>query len=1089
MKRILFTLLLAFTGLNALAQTDGLSYQAVIIDPDVQELPGQNISGNVLPNTDIEMRFTVFDASGNLDYAEVHSTRTDAYGMINLIIGKGTSIGGNPFTSIQWDGTPKDLRVEVKINGNYNDLGTQELTFVPYAFHRDITATGDLSVDGGVLFKGDLEVDGTTDLNNTLSVNNQSETLLSGALKVDGETLLNNALEVANASPSTLTGILTVEGATNLNNTLDVDGATTLNNTLEVDRATQLNLTLDVVDATTLNNTLEVNGVTTLNNNLLVAGQSPTNLTGTLTVDGETNLNSDVNINNGSPLNLSGDLVVEGATLFNDDLTVNGETNLNSSLTVNNNSPTELSGTLTVEGISTLNNQLQVFGPTNLENELNVNGQSPTTLTGSLTVDLVTNLESSLSVNNGSPTFLSGDLDVGGNVGLNNNLTVNGETNLNDALFVNNSSPTALTGTLTVDGTTDLNNTLIVDGETTLNDNLVVANASATNLTGALTVDGTTTLNNTLDVTNGSATSLTGTLTVDDVATLNNDLDVANGSTSNLTGTLTVDGDTTLNNTLLVNNGSATTLTGALQVAGATTLNDQLEVANGSPTVLTGTLDVTGASTLNDVVTVNGATTINNDLTVTGNTVLGNLSTENINIQSDNANHIATFDNLNTGNGDGILIKLGRTHGGLNGAGTIASLPNVPASELNGPLNVLKGRLQNPGPNPFLSVSEVIQLAPSAMKVGAVTNVNNLVFAAINGDLGLPKSFPQLTVPSRNLVPFQAIFGGATIPFVNITIPAWNIPSVNLPNIPIPIPPGSIPDPSRYVPSLPVNLPLTGLPRVDLPNLSASQWPVLSTSLTKENEYITFQDVDGRKTGTIRAQSFEDFRDNTIFDNVYVLEVLADFVGVDLLDGIASGSAAISNLIDEFNKIGVEYSSGNGDYAEWLERTDLNEYITAGDIVAVKGGKITKDLSNVEQIMVVSHRPIILGNAPSEGKEHLGNNVAFMGQVPVKVLGPVKTGDYIVADAKIKGYGIAKSPRDMTAEDFVLTVGRSWEENLSEGPKMINTVVGVHNGDWARIIKKIEEKQKVYETQFKAIEARVNNLNAKADKIELEANN
>ncbi len=39
MKKLLF-ILLFFIAVNLTAQTDGLSYQAVIINPTVQELPG-----------------------------------------------------------------------------------------------------------------------------------------------------------------------------------------------------------------------------------------------------------------------------------------------------------------------------------------------------------------------------------------------------------------------------------------------------------------------------------------------------------------------------------------------------------------------------------------------------------------------------------------------------------------------------------------------------------------------------------------------------------------------------------------------------------------------------------------------------------------------------------------------------------------------------------------------------------------------------------------------------------------------------------------------------------------------------------------
>ena len=169
-----------------------------------------------------------------------------------------------------------------------------------------------------------------------------------------------------------------------------------------------------------------------------------------------------------------------------------------------------------------------------------------------------------------------------------------------------------------------------------------------------------------------------------------------------------------------------------------------------------------------------------------------------------------------------------------------------------------------------------------------------------------------------------------------------------------------------------------------------------------------------------------------------------------------SGTVAITNLIEDFNKLGVEYSSGRGDYAEWLERVDPMERLTAGDIVGVKGGKVSKSTTDSEQLMVISHKPIVLGNVPEKELLHLGNNVAFMGQVPVKVMGPVSIGDYIVAHEEIKGYGRAISPAKMSVDNFRNSVGRDWNENSSEGPKLINTVVGVHNGDWISIFKKIK---------------------------------
>ncbi|MCK5168981.1 MAG: hypothetical protein KAQ75_03800, partial [Bacteroidales bacterium] len=132
--------------------------------------------------------------------------------------------------------------------------------------------------------------------------------------------------------------------------------------------------------------------------------------------------------------------------------------------------------------------------------------------------------------------------------------------------------------------------------------------------------------------------------------------------------------------------------------------------------------------------------------------------------------------------------------------------------------------------------------------------------------------------------------------------------------------------------------------------------------------------------------------------------------------------------------------------------------------------KITKELKDAEQVMAISSSPIVLGNTPKVGKEYLGNNVAFMGQIPVKIMGPVNTGDYIVGKGDIPGYGVAVRPDNMTLEDFKYTVGRSWVKNIYTGPKMVNTVVGIHNGDYLNVLKKYEERFKNSETRLKNLE-------------------
>ncbi len=643
-----FILLINF---QVFAQTDGLNYQAVIIDPDPEEIPGIDVTGNILPNKEINVRFTIYGNSGNTEYQEIHTTKTDEYGMINLVIGKGNSVAGK-FTEIYWDGSIKNLKVEINLDGTYSDLSDQELLFIPYAYHRDIIASGNLTVDGNSLLKGKLDI-----------------------------------------------------------------------------------------------------------------------------------------------------------------------------------------------------NQ---------------------------------------------------DLSVGGNA--------------------------KISGELTVDDNTLLNSKLTVAGSTTLNKSLSVLDSSSTNLTGSLDVSG----------------------------------------DASFKGDLNLDGDLKLKNTL--------------------------------------------------------------------------------SIEGSNDKFLATINNKDGGEGDGILIKLGRTHSAWNGSGFVsAPMPTTaPYKEL---LQLMRDLIDGKKKPEELTPLDIVKAAPKSMIAAAAQDITNRITTEIN------KVMPKVTIP-------RLVINGWSFSFKIDKTYRFGFNPYEI------YEGGEVPNdfPQIDIPGLP-----------DVPDIRIIVENV-NNSLNNSNEYVRFEDKEGRRMGTIQAENLSEWRDRTFLNDVYMLDLIASFVGVDPLQAIIGANAAASNFLYHYNILGVSYASGNGDYAEWLEREDHLEYLTAGDIVAVKGAKITKDLKDLEQVMVVSHKPIVLGNIPEEGKSHLGNNVAFMGQVPVKVIGPVSSGDYIVAHGEISGYGKAINPEEMVAENFRFAVGRSWDTNLNDGPKLINTVIGVHNGDWVNIFKRFESNQKKFEDKLNEFEKTVNEL-------------
>jgi len=238
---------------------------------------------------------------------------------------------------------------------------------------------------------------------------------------------------------------------------------------------------------------------------------------------------------------------------------------------------------------------------------------------------------------------------------------------------------------------------------------------------------------------------------------------------------------------------------------------------------------------------------------------------------------------------------------------------------------------------------------------------------------------------------------------------------------------------------------------------------------------MSFVDKDDRELGSISAQSIGNWVED-FFDGVFLANFLGNrsgAVSLDKLDIIVGVVSQTTTIVDSYNSLGLTYNSGHGDYAEWLERENFDEFISRGDIVGVRAGKISKDIENAEQVLVVSEFPIMLGNAPEKDEEHKGNKVAFIGQVPVKVMGPVQQGDFILADTNVPGFGVAKSPQEITKEDLKFIVGKSWEANPNQGPKTVNTVVGVHNGEYFRILGELKNRHTESEKKLNQIEEKV----------------
>jgi hypothetical protein len=171
------------------------------------------------------------------------------------------------------------------------------------------------------------------------------------------------------------------------------------------------------------------------------------------------------------------------------------------------------------------------------------------------------------------------------------------------------------------------------------------------------------------------------------------------------------------------------------------------------------------------------------------------------------------------------------------------------------------------------------------------------------------------------------------------------------------------------------------------------------------------------------------------------------------------------------NNIGVTYQSGSADYAEWLPKANTTESFLPGYIVGIKNGFISKNLEGASQLFVISTKPILLGNMPENGKEAGYEKVAFMGQVPVHVMGNVNAGDYILPSGSNNGFGKGVSPKNMKAEDYANIVGVAWSSSANGIYDKVNVAIGLNTGDVSKVVA---EQSK----EITALKSQMNETNA-----------
>lgn len=173
----LLVLLICSVGFSQSPQS--FKYQALIRDN----------TGTILAQKTVSLRISILqDAiNGAKAYSEIHTATTNAFGTVNLEIGKGTVVSG-VFNSIDWATHSNFVKVELDINNSnsFEDVGTSQLLSVPYALYAQ--KSGDekwTGVGTNISYNLGKVGIGTATPQETLHVNGSIRGNQSGALRIN----------------------------------------------------------------------------------------------------------------------------------------------------------------------------------------------------------------------------------------------------------------------------------------------------------------------------------------------------------------------------------------------------------------------------------------------------------------------------------------------------------------------------------------------------------------------------------------------------------------------------------------------------------------------------------------------------------------------------------------------------------------------------------------------------------------------------------------------------------------------------------------------------------------------------------------
>jgi hypothetical protein len=171
----------------------------------------RNASGNPLASTVLTIRPNIHDgtATGAIVYQETQSVATNAFGLFNIEIGRGTPVIGS-IAGVNWGSGDKYMEVEIDFGSGYVSMGTSQLLSVPYALYAANGPTGPTGATG---------VTGTNGTNGTNG--SAGSTGVTGSAGINGTNGSTGATGVTGS-----TGATGATGSAGINGTNGSTGAT-----------------------------------------------------------------------------------------------------------------------------------------------------------------------------------------------------------------------------------------------------------------------------------------------------------------------------------------------------------------------------------------------------------------------------------------------------------------------------------------------------------------------------------------------------------------------------------------------------------------------------------------------------------------------------------------------------------------------------------------------------------------------------------------------------------------------------------------------------------------------------------------------